>query len=625
IPEVTVGGKLADAILTKFPLCYAGTTGATAEETSSQNQRQSEACHEPADVYFIEASGVRQEVEAIATLLCQLRSEGIAKRWCDIAVAFRNLDEYAPWLERTFNAFGIPFEWVGAPPPTFSGVVAWVLHWLVARIQEFDAESIWRVLPSPYLRKMPSDNARRELATIVRCNPTLRGADKWLQLLEEHLGADAIIWCELLKSLASLPQNASLREYADALLHLIIKFVRIPALGDTAIWRGDAHALDVLLGWLKRLEQSKSASEVEVSITDFHAEMIHALSQSTFSAVPSRGDAVCVGTAGALRGCIADVVVIGGLNEGVFPIIPPASELLRDEERRKLESCNHQSLPLRYRSRRLADERLLFALLIGGARKVLVLTHRATDEDGKPQVSSPFWEDAKLCMDALNLRKCTKSYTVADVHPRSFDETWTLRRANALAFAIAFHDEELEEATSLRDLARAHVIKQLSESPLLFDNMRTEYKRYAAPQEGFWDGLWDASTCGAMPRGDFAQKACFAQMVWSALRNEAIGVTALEDYAQCPFRFFAKHVLKLREPEALDATVRPADWGILWHEILQVFHRKYRMEKSINEAFNGDMEKFREALKCVAQCIVENFRKQGKLGDENVWQAAQTD
>ena len=52
--------------------------------------------------------------------------------------------------------------------------------------------------------------------------------------------------------------------------------------------------------------------------------------------------------------------------------------------------------------------------------------------------------------------------------------------------------------------------------------------------------------------------------------------SALEDYLTCPFKFFAKRVLKLKPEEEFDPDIAPKDLGTLLHEVLCSFYRGRR-------------------------------------------------
>ena len=63
---------------------------------------------------------------------------------------------------------------------------------------------------------------------------------------------------------------------------------------------------------------------------------------------------------------------------------------------------------------------------------------------------------------------------------------------------------------------------------------------------------------------------------------QRLSASQLDTYRQCPYRFFARAVLRLDEPEELDATLAKRDYGNWLHEVLHRFHseRDYRAPAS---------------------------------------------
>ncbi len=60
---------------------------------------------------------------------------------------------------------------------------------------------------------------------------------------------------------------------------------------------------------------------------------------------------------------------------------------------------------------------------------------------------------------------------------------------------------------------------------------------------------------------------------------QRLSASQLDTYRQCPYRFFARAVLRLDEPEELDTTLAKRDYGNWLHEVLHRFHseRDYRV------------------------------------------------
>ena len=58
-----------------------------------------------------------------------------------------------------------------------------------------------------------------------------------------------------------------------------------------------------------------------------------------------------------------------------------------------------------------------------------------------------------------------------------------------------------------------------------------------------------------------------------ALLPQRLSASAVEALRDCPYRFFAKVVLRLREPDELERDLEKRDYGIWLHAVLYLFHR----------------------------------------------------
>ena len=88
--------------------------------------------------------------------------------------------------------------------------------------------------------------------------------------------------------------------------------------------------------------------------------------------------------------------------------------------------------------------------------------------------------------------------------------------------------------------------------------------------------------------------------------------TALEKYAKCPYRFFLTHELEVDEridPEE-SLTLSPLDRGILVHAILEIFLKKYPVDRS---------ETGRSALREIAAAELDRFQKEEFVGYDAIF------
>jgi len=74
--------------------------------------------------------------------------------------------------------------------------------------------------------------------------------------------------------------------------------------------------------------------------------------------------------------------------------------------------------------------------------------------------------------------------------------------------------------------------------------------------------------------------------------GKGLSPTSLKDFRECPYRFYLKYILNIREPNEIVEEAGPLEWGRIIHQSLNNFYR-YDYPGGIHES---DMEKAKEAL-----------------------------
>lgn len=165
------------------------------------------------------------------------------------------------------------------------------------------------------------------------------------------------------------------------------------------------------------------------------------------------------------------------------------------------------------------------------------------------------------------------------------------QRREALAFS---HAAALPHATFLRRQADANG-EPLSDSPLL-QRLALDL---AATGRSLHEGR-DAREAQVLAFRPLARP----RPVASALLPERVSASAVEALRDCPYRFFARHLLGLREDDELEAELEKRDYGEWLHRVLLEFHRG-RAEGSSEQ---DDASRLRD--------IGERVRIAQGLGDE---------
>jgi ATP-dependent helicase/nuclease subunit B len=249
----------------------------------------------------------------------------------------------------------------------------------------------------------------------------------------------------------------------------------------------------------------------------------------TVGRVPPALDQVLIGAIDRSRQPDLRLALVLGLNETIFPALPPRAPILTETERGQLDEvlgAHEQSLGISTRQR-LAHERYFGYIACTRSRERLVLTCAAANHRGVALNPSPILSHLGTLFPQLRQQREREIFSAPD---------W-------------------REAEHVNEIA----------APLI-DDMHPQL----AP-------LGDLpALAGLVAR---AKDVRSSQRVGSLAREIVnrlyrvpfeTSVSALEDFAACPFKFFVKHGLRVQERKEFEVDHRQK--GIFQHEVLNEFH-----------------------------------------------------
>ncbi len=583
----------------------ASSGGGAAENSLTRLRRHLFASSEPEtcalddSVALASAAGEMQECVEIARRI--LAEAGAGVPFDRIAVAARDGFRYAPYLEETFARAGIP-AWFAAecarPEPRGRALLALLAcaaekfsarrfgeYLSLAQLPEASAESS-PVLPSGGIfpdialeRAYGEIGAadRRELAAdapdagsrapwrwekLLVDAAVIGGRERWVRRLA-GLDAELRLKRVALEAEDGAAAGALDREIAD-LEHL--RKVALPIIGALA----ELPAAAPWDEWLDRLEALaataiRDAGEAlralaelrpmgpvgPVTLAEVRVVLGRRLGRTEPPRTTRRAGAVFVGTPEALRGMAFDVVIAPGLAERGFPRKLVEDPLLRDAERRRIDAA------LATQAERIARERLALKLVVGAARRRLMVTYPRVDlEHGRPRVPSFYALEIlraaegrlpgfdELARRAAGERARRPGWPAPERPEDAIDEA---EFDLALLDRLGGGDAESTEGA-------AHYL--LSANPHLGRALRARARR--------WRRLWTRND--GMVDPELAEQTALAAHRTSARSYSA---TALQHYAACPYRFFLYAIQRIEpreEAEAID-TIDPLTRGALFHEV----------------------------------------------------------
>lgn len=256
----------------------------------------------------------------------------------------------------------------------------------------------------------------------------------------------------------------------------------------------------------------------------------------------------------AARGVPFDVVIVPNLAERVFPRAPAADPLLPDEERRALAAATGR--PLGLKGLAVDEERTLFRLAVGAARRRLVLSYPRLDPARETARAPSLY--VFLALEALEGRPIGEAeleahpsverVSLAFLHPR--DPARVLDARERLLF-------ELDAASAARDAPRA--ARAIARHPHARAALELDQARFRSKSLTEFDGLLVTEEARA-----FAARS---------LAGAGLSPSRLELWATCPFKFLLQAALGVERPEEPEHryVLAPIDRGLLVHRILQAF------------------------------------------------------
>ena len=241
--------------------------------------------------------------------------------------------------------------------------------------------------------------------------------------------------------------------------------------------------------------------------------------------IPPVLDEVLIGAVDRARNPDLKLTLVLGVNEGVFPAAPVPSKILTDAERDELGQTVSLGPDLR---ERLSRERFLGYIACTRASEKLAVTFSRNDADGRAMNPSPFVAHLRNIFPALEIAefqgeiKPAEAEHVSELVPSlvQIPDCGKLLELPALA--------ELKE--SLEDLREPDPAEKLS--PVLAEKLY----------------------------GPVLQTS----------------VSRLEEFAQCPFKFFIRSGLHAGERKLFELDAR--ERGSFQHEILKIFHEQLAAE-----------------------------------------------
>ena len=534
-----------------------------------------------------------EAVFAAREVLKFVRAKDAGNRFRDCAVLVRQLDGYHKPLARIFRRYGIPFfldrresvahhplaeltrsalrtvafdwqndDWFAALKAGFSPVVETETDRLENTALEFGWRGKkWREpLPDEHcerLRKIifpPFENLYAQF-TKINFKPT--GA-QLADILRE-------LWSDLKveQTLERWTLDAEPSPIAD----------RQPATHST-VW-------EQMNSWLENL--ALAFPREPLPLRDWLPILDAGLANLTVGVIPPALDEVLVGAIDRARNPSLKFALLLGVNESVFPATPAAPVILTSSDRDELEKQNAALGANLFNQ--ISRERYLGYIACTRANEKLTLTFSRQTAEGKTLNPSPF------------IAQLQRMFPQLEVEEFSSDSDWrAAQHANELvAPLVEIKNLVGDEVTSLKSKKGQRL---LTSSPTSIDwgsllelpALKSLMEKLAALRE---------------PEEKENLSEALAKKLYGPVLKSS--VSRLEEFAQCPFKFFVRSGLRANERKVFELDAR--ERGNFQHDVLKIFHEQLQAEgrrwrdleplearDRIGQIAAAQMEHFRDGL-----------------------------
>jgi ATP-dependent helicase/nuclease subunit B len=404
-----------------------------------------------------------------------------------------------------------------------------------------------------------------------------------------------------------LPQQATLPDWANAWDALardtgILRDLDWDTDNDANVRQSDALAWKMLLsilssgdqlaGWLKQRPPELSRNEAFRTLLDILGS----------ERLPASGDEtgrVRVLSASSIRSLHVPYLFLAGLSEKSFP--PPDREdrLYSEAEYARLVE---QNLPLVTRTERNREEMLLFYECVTRATKRLFLSYPALDDAAQPLSPSPF---------LLEVEQACGKGRIAKIESNDFRPVpKTDQPLSPAEFRLVAMNEALEGNHRCLAGLRQHALTapgsglatetgnsdgSIAAARNLFAGLELTMLRQDRERFGPAEGILSSDKSRRLLHGMF-------------LPDRTFGVTELESYARCPYRYLMEKIMKVQPLDELALETDYLERGQTVHEVLAAFHQKVNAARGRpTSPAKLDETEFQQLMQeAIAECLPSN-------------------
>ncbi len=514
-------------------------------------------------------STVAEEVHQVALSICNMVKDNPDIQYRNIVLVTGDPEIYAPYIEREFTCLGIPYFLDRTSGIRLNPIVEAIRSVLSIYVENFSSDAVIRYLRSGLAGFEPEEVDRLELY-IKKCG--IRGKNKWSLRFakksddmsekdERALAEINDIRERLMNQLAILDvkNKDTAADYVNKLYDFLLSVDAAGQLNRYADEFKDAKDAvrereysQIYRKVMELLEQVISLmGEDELSLKEFYDILDAGFGEIRVGTIPQTVDKVMVGDIERSRVPSVKAMYFLGVNDGNIPRNTDKGGILSDIDRENLRETDFELAPTPREA--MYTQRLYLYLNMTKPVMSLNLSWACLDPSGKSLRHSYICELLKKMFPGIRVDN-PENRPVRD-------------QIVSVKEGVRYLSDGLRRFAEVGDSDENNDIYTLYEA----------YSKAEAKDER--NKLEEAAFIKYRPEvlEDIVAEELYCDREKTDEAALLSSISQLETYGKCPYQFFLKYGLKLREP--YEFTIGRVEKGNVYHEVLEKFCRGLVQDK----------------------------------------------
>ncbi len=516
---------------------------------------------EVSSISLFAAKSIHSEAEYAARTIRNLVMSG-EYRYSDISLIVRDTPYYSSIMGPLFSSFEIPYTDTDSVSSSMHPLSVYVSAVLDTVTSSFSPEPLFKFLKSgfsPCSFEEADEMENYMLETGIK-GSAFQSDEKWTyrtnlysdyelsQSDKELFSKIDKIRKKVLPPLSALKEKLKGKIDSKAFASALFDFFNDSGLQDKVLSLSEyyekegrtdeaARLISVYSAIIRTMDSLVASSEgVLLSSKKFSAVFKEGIDATLMKIIPSSVDSVNFISAARAKGISSPVTFILGLNQGVFPKVPAQTSILTDSDRVLLKDLNIE-LSRGGEYFNFEEQSLLYSALTS-PEKHLYLSYHLKDQGGKGNAPSSVVSKIKELFPMIE--------EDTDIFGLSFGEILSAPKPTLTHTLSALNKVALGEECD-KDFLKAYdwYLKNYEGRLPSIPNSFNIIKKTTPLSKEVTDSLFPDGT--------------------------VTGVSKLEAYSSCPFKYYMRYILNAKERKV--ASFTPADTGSILHSYIDSVSR----------------------------------------------------